>query len=68
MKWAIALGFVLIIGSLISAGVFMVRDKGKTRNVARALGVRVGLSITLFLLILVAYYFGWIEATGLPGR
>lgn len=66
MKWIIAVAFVLIIASLISAGVFMVRDRGKTRNVARALSFRIGFSIAIFVLILVAHQLGWIQSTGLP--
>ncbi len=66
MKVVIVVAFVLIVASLVSAGVFLVRDRGRTRNVARALGVRVGLSIALFLFILLAYRLGWIQSTGLP--
>ena len=33
---------------------------------AKALAVRVGLSVTLFLLILLAYALGWIHPTGVP--
>lgn len=68
MKWLVVVAFVLIIGSLASAMVFLVRDRGKTRNVARALGFRVGFSIALFLLILFANYMGWIQSTGVPVR
>jgi hypothetical protein len=66
VKIAIAIGFVLIIGSLASALVFMMRDRGRTRNTARALGLRVALSIALFVFILIAHRLGWIEATGVP--
>jgi hypothetical protein len=66
MKIVIAVAFVLIIGSLISALVFMMRDRGRTRNVARALGFRVAFSIALFAFILVSHRMGWIEARGVP--
>jgi hypothetical protein len=33
---------------------------------ARALAWRVGLSVALFVCILVAYKLGWIQPTGLP--
>lgn len=66
MKFVIAVAFVLIIASLASALVFLVRDRGRTRNVVRALGVRVGLSIALFLFILAAHQLGWIQSTGVP--
>ena len=68
MKWIIVLGFRLIIGSLGSAMVFLIRDRGRTRNVARALGFRVGFSILLFVLLLVAHQLGWIQTTGVPVR
>jgi hypothetical protein len=66
VKIVIAIAFLLIIGSLGSALFFMMRDKGKTRNTARALGFRVGFSILLFLFILVSNQMGWIQATGVP--
>jgi hypothetical protein len=66
MKWIIAFGFVLIIGSLGSALFFLMRDKGQTRNTARALGFRVGFSVALFLFILLSYQAGWIQSTGVP--
>jgi hypothetical protein len=68
MKWLVVVAFVLIIGSLASAMVFLVRDRGRTRNVARALGFRVGFSVALFLLILFAHWMGWIQSTGVPIR
>ncbi len=65
MKWLVLLGFIAIIVSLGSALVYLVRDKGETRNVARALTFRVGFSIALFALLLFSHYMGWIESTGL---
>ena len=65
MKFVVAIAFVLIIGSLGSALFFLMRDKGKSNNTVRSLAVRVGLSITLFVMILVAYKLGYIQPTGL---
>lgn len=65
MKIVVAIAFVLIIGSLCSALFFLMRDKGKSNNTVRSLAVRVGLSITLFVMILVAYKLGYIQPTGL---
>jgi Protein of unknown function (DUF2909) len=60
----------LIIGALASAGVFMMRDgrdgKPRSGNMMKALALRVGLSILLFLCILVSYKLGWIQPTGIP--
>ncbi len=65
MKILVALAFVMIIGSLGSALFFLMRDKGKSNRTVQALALRVGLSITLFLMILGAHYMGWIEPTGI---
>jgi Protein of unknown function (DUF2909) len=68
VKWLVLLAFIGIIGSLASALFFMMRDKGKTKNMVKALGIRVGLSIALFLCILFSYWMGWIQTTGIPMR
>lgn len=65
MKIAVAIAFILILGSLGSALFFLMRDKGRSNNTVRALALRVALSITLFLLILLAYRLGYIHPTGI---
>jgi hypothetical protein len=65
MKILVALAFVLIIASLGSALFYLMRDKGKSRRTVYALALRVGLSVTLFLLVLAAHYMGWITPTGI---
>ena len=65
MKIFIAIAFVLIICSLGSALFFVMRDKGKSNRAVNALAMRVGLSVTLFLILLGAYEMGWIAPTGL---
>ena len=66
MKIIIVIAFVLIIASLGSAMVFLIRDKGKTRNTVRALALRVGFSVALFVFILIAHQLGWIQSSGVP--
>ena len=41
--------------------IFLIRDRGRTRNTVRALGFRVGCSIALFVFILFAHWMGWIK-------
>lgn len=65
MKIIIAIAFLLIIGSLASALLFMMRDKGKTNRTVYALTLRVGFSVLLFILLLIAYKFGLIQPTGI---
>ena len=49
-----------IVASLASAAVFMFRDRGNSKRMVKALALRVGLSLGLFLLLMAAYYFGFI--------
>jgi hypothetical protein len=65
MKYAVAIAFILIIASLGSALFFLMRDKGKSKRTVQALALRVGFSITLFLLILLAAKLGYIHPTGI---
>ena len=70
MKYLVLLAFVAIIGSLGSALFFMMKDgqdgKPKSSNMVRSLALRVGLSIMLFVCILLAWKFGYIQPTGIP--
>ena len=65
MKIVVAVTFILILASLSSALVFLMRDKGKSNRTVKALAFRVGFSIALFLLILIAYNQGWSQPTGI---
>lgn len=69
MKLLVALAFIAILASLGSALYFMMRDgqggKPKTSNMVWALALRVGLSILLFVCILVAWKLGYIHPTGI---
>lgn len=60
MKIVVIIVLLLIVASLGSAMFFLVRDKGRADRTVRALTVRVVLSVTLFLLLMGGYYFGWI--------
>ena len=70
MKYLIGLAFIGILGALVMAGVFMMRDgrDGRPRSgkMVRALALRVGLSVLLFVCILLSYWAGWIQPTGVP--
>ncbi len=65
MKIIVAVAFILIIFSLGSALVYMMKDKGKSNRTVKALAFRVGFSISLFILILIANRLGWIQPTGI---
>lgn len=72
MKTLMVLMLIAVLVALASAGVFMLRKdregvtpEQRDRLMARALAVRVGLSVALFLLILLSWHMGWIRPTGL---
>jgi hypothetical protein len=64
MRYVVIAMLIAIVGSLASAAVFMVRGRGDSRRMAKALAWRVGLSVTLFLLLVLGYALGLIQ----PGR
>jgi len=47
-----------IVGSLFSGLFYLCRDRGSGSRTARALTLRIGLSIVLFLLLLIGFRFG----------
>ncbi|MFL6622717.1 MAG: twin transmembrane helix small protein [Sulfurifustaceae bacterium] len=65
IKGFIVLMLVLIFVSLFSALVLLFRGDGRSRGTAKALTWRIGLSLTLFLLLMAGLYFGIIPPQGL---
>ena len=70
MKILVALAFALIVASLASALFYMMRgdhhgEAGKKR-MAWALTVRIGISVLVFLCILLAWKLGYIQPHGIP--
>ena len=63
VKIIVILFLIAIVGSLASALYFLVTDRSGSNRTVRALALRVGLSLTLFLLLMAGYYFGLI-----PGK
>lgn len=60
--------FIGILASLGSALYQLSRRGGDSKKMIRALAIRVGLSIALFLLLMTLWYFGVITPHGLPVR
>jgi|APFre7841882590_1041340.scaffolds.fasta_scaffold110267_2 hypothetical protein len=60
IKIAIVVFLIIILGSLFSALFFLVKDKGSSDRTVKALTFRIGLSITLFILLVIGGYFGLI--------
>jgi hypothetical protein len=56
---------VAIVLSLGSALYHLVRDTGDSKKMVRALSLRIGLSLALFLLLMVAWWLGLIQPHGI---
>ena len=65
IRIAVIVLLLAIVGSLASALVYLFRDDNDSRRTVRALTVRIGLSVSLFILLLVAYAMGVIQPGGL---
>ena len=70
MKFVMVLMFVAVLGALAAAGLLMLKkgdpDKPRGNQMARALALRVALSVALFLFILLSWYMGWVQPNGVP--
>ena len=60
MKIAVLLLLLAVVASLFSGLYFVGADKGKTNRAVIALSLRIGLSIGVFVLLLVSQHFGWL--------
>jgi hypothetical protein len=60
IKVLVVLLLLGILGSLFSGLFYIYRDRGTGVRTARALTVRIGLSISLFLMLLAGFRFGLI--------
>ncbi|MCS6785749.1 MAG: twin transmembrane helix small protein [Thiobacillaceae bacterium] len=58
MRYLIYAALLAILASLVSALVFLVRDRGRGTRTVRSLTWRIGLSLGLFVLIMAAFYLG----------
>lgn len=59
MRYVVIAMLFLIVASLASAVFYMLRRREDPTKMARALSVRVGLSVALFVLLMAGWYFGF---------
>ncbi len=59
-KTIIIVVMLVILASLVSGLVFLVRDKGKTTRSVQSLTWRICLSLGLFVFLFLAFKFHWI--------
>lgn len=65
MRLVVILTLLLILLSLGSALFYLVKDRGGSTRTIKALTWRIGLSMSLFLLLMGSHYLGLIPARGL---
>jgi hypothetical protein len=58
MRIVVIAFLVIIVASLGSALFYIFRDKGGSERAVKALTLRVALSVALFALLMLGYYFG----------
>jgi hypothetical protein len=58
MRYVVILMLIAIIASLASAALFMVKGRGDSERMAKALTWRIGLSVALFLMLMAGYFLG----------
>jgi hypothetical protein len=65
MKFIVVAGLIAVVIALITAGVFLYRDRGRGNRVVIALAIRVLLSAALVAFLVFSYWQGWIAPTGM---
>lgn len=66
IKFFIIACLLLIVLSMASGLFYLVSDKGESKKMVTALSIRVGLSVLLFALLLIAWSQGLIKPHGIP--
>ncbi len=65
LKIVVVLVLLAIVASLASGMLFLVKDKGQTERTAKALTVRIVLSVSLFALLMLSIAAGWLKPHGI---
>lgn len=63
-KAIIVIFLLLILASLTSGLYYLIRDRGMSDRTVKALTVRIGLSLTLFFLLIIGFATGVIQPGG----
>lgn len=68
-KIVVIILLLAVVGTLMTSMVFLVRDSSDKRRTLTGLKIRVALSVTLILFVLLAYFMGWMQPhPALPPR
>ena len=58
---------IAIVCALVFGGVFLVKDPSTSKRTVKALSWRVGLQVALILLLVLAFFMGWLKPHGVGG-
>lgn len=64
-KVFIVMMMLAILTALFRGGFYLVKDQGKTTRTLSSLKWRIGLSLSLFIFLFIAYANGWIQPHGI---
>lgn len=65
IKTIILILLLLVLLSLGASMFTLIKDRNKTDRTVKFLTLRIALSISLFVLLLVSFFMGWIQPHGL---
>lgn len=65
MKYIVIILLALIILSLGAGMVSLIKDGGKSDRTVKFLTIRIILSVALFIVLGMAFFFGWIQPHGI---
>ena len=65
IKLFIIFVMILIAVSLFSGLIFLIRDSGNSKRMLKSLSLRIGMSLLLFIFLLIAFKFGYIQPHGI---
>ncbi|MCC6868856.1 MAG: twin transmembrane helix small protein [Burkholderiales bacterium] len=65
MKIIVVALLIAIVVALFTALLFLYRDRGRGKRVVWLLTIRVALSVTLVVILVVSYLMGWIGPRGI---
>ena len=65
MQTLVVLTLLIIVGSLGSALFYLLKDRGRSPRTVKALTFRIGLSLGLFVLLLLGFKFGLLQPHGI---
>lgn len=65
MRYIVIGALILIVAVLASALYYLYHDRGQSKRMVTALAIRVALSASLIIFLVVSYKLGWIGNSGL---